>query len=566
MQKTGESEKKYLCRIITAVLAAGLWTAQAGIGHAASTYSPIGGGSAGRQLQDMREQMERERVEQELAEHREKTTIEDNQKKAEEQGGSIEFLLNEVVVDESAVLPAEKRDEIIKPYIGKIVTVNDLYKIVADINAFYAENQYLTCRAYLLPQTIHDGVVHISLIEGRNGEVFLKGNRHTRASYITDRVHVKKGEIESMAELAEKLRRFNGTNDVQLRVSLKAGAEAGTTDYVLTAREPQNSMVTIYTDNAGSETTGDFRTGLFYANRSLFGDRDALSLGWLRSRGMDSGNVNYSVPVGRSGTRLSAFYSSNGTKVVKGQYKDWDIPVRGHASSYSFTLTQPIVVKDNSKIEASFGWQKMHSVTDIAGIQMIDDVFTDYTAALAMTFYGNRSAFYQKHSFTHGDWDNQSELSRIAKPSADYNIYNFTGIFQQGAAHGQLFTFRTNVQCSFTDDLRPSKQFFIGGVNTVRGYKENTVGGDSGCSLSLEYSVPVTKDRALSMYGFLDYGTLWGDALAEHHTLSSAGVGLRAKIKALSLDLCLGFPMKRDLDGNEKVDSMRLNFVGSLRF
>ena len=100
----------------------------------------------------------------------------------------------------------------------------------------------------------------------------------------------------------------------------------------------------------------------------------------------------------------------------------------------------------------------------------------------------------------------------------------------------------------------------------MRGYKENTVGGDSGCSLSLEYSVPVTKDRALSMYGFLDYGTLWGDALAEHHTLSSAGVGLRAKIKALSLDLCLGFPMKRDLDGNEKVDSMRLNFVGSLRF
>lgn len=38
MQKTGESEKKYLCSIITAVLAAGLWTAQAGIGHAASTF------------------------------------------------------------------------------------------------------------------------------------------------------------------------------------------------------------------------------------------------------------------------------------------------------------------------------------------------------------------------------------------------------------------------------------------------------------------------------------------------------------------------------------------------
>mgnify|MGYP007127280919 CR=1 FL=1 len=40
-------------------------------------------------------------------------------------------------------------------------------------------------------------------------------------------------------ELNDDLLRFNATNDVQLRITMHAGAEPGTTDYVISAYEPQ---------------------------------------------------------------------------------------------------------------------------------------------------------------------------------------------------------------------------------------------------------------------------------------------------------------------------------------
>lgn len=139
-------------------------------------------------------------------------------------------------------------------------------------------------------------------------------------------------------------------------------------------------------------------------------------------------------------------------------------------------------------------------------------------------------------------------------------------IYQQGAQHGQLFTARSNLQYSFTKDLRPSKQFYLGGIYSVRGYKENTVGGDNGATISLEYSVPVTNNKALSLYGFFDYGTLWGDNLAEHHTLCGTGLGLRARVQNFNVDLCVGIPLKRELDGYEKASKTRIHLNVSLQF
>ena len=132
---------------------------------------------------------------------------------------------------------------------------------------------------------------------------------------------------------------------------------------------------------------------------------------------------------------LGLDYSTNSTTIVGGQYHDWGVDVQGHAYSAGMTVMQPLYVHDDAKAEASFAVQRQHSVTDVVTVPLLNDTFTDYPAALAFTNYGRGWAFYQKHAFTHGAWDNDS-LTRLAKPSANYNIYNFTGIYQKGAAHG----------------------------------------------------------------------------------------------------------------------------------
>ena len=76
---------------------------------------------------------------------------------------------------------------------------------------------------------------------------------------------------------------------------------------------------------------------------------------------------------------------------------------------------------------------------------------------------------------------------------------------------------------------------------------------------------------AVSLYGFLDYGTLWGGKeLAEHHMLLSTGLGLRTQIEDnISLDMAAGIPLRRTVGYSaalEKVDRVRFHLLLNAQF
>ena len=511
--------------------------------------SPLANVDSGVQLRQVQEQIERERIEQQMQEQREKQkeNIEDRQQKPSGQAGKVQFVLKAVETDASQILPPAKKDEIVAPYVGKSVTLDDLYAITEKINRFYQENGWITCCAYLPPQTIHDGQVRIAIIEGKTGDVTVTGNRHTRASYIKGRLGIRPGGIENTKSLDRRIQRAVATDDLALNVTLKAGREPKTTDYEIVVAEPKNQGVTLYVDGAGNESTGRWRAGAFYSNRSLFKMRDRLNLGYLHSKGMDSFSAGYSVPLGHNGARFALDYSTNSTEAVKGIYHDQGIPVKGHASSVMATLTQPLYVSEKVKVEALLSGNYQHSVTDIAGAQLINDTFKDITAGLSVTNYGKQWALYQGSS-------------------SHYTIYNFLGLYQYAGKAGQLFNFRASAQWSGGGNLRPSRQFFLGGVYSVRGYEENVIGGDSGFCVSAEYAVPVTKDRAVSLYEFVDYGSLFGEDKPRNHTLLGVGAGVRARFKKTAyLDLAVGFPLKRRLDG-DRAGRTRIHLTASVTF
>ncbi len=522
----------------------------------------------GVQLRQMQEQMERERIERQMQEQRnkQKENIEDRQQRPSGQKGAVRFVLSSVVTDESQILLPEIRDEIVSPYIGKEVTLDDLYEIVEKINKYYQENGWITCCAYLPPQTIHAGKVRISILEGKTGDVIVTGNRHTRASYIKGRLGIRPGGIENTKSLDRRIQRATATDDISLSVTLKAGKEPKTTDYEIFVQEPKNQAFMLYADGAGNESTGRWRQGIFYSNRSLFKRRDHLNLGYLRSKGMDSFSAGYSVPLDHNGTRFALDYNTNSTEVVKGIYYNQGIPVEGRASSVTATLTHPLHVTDKAKVEALLSANYQHSRTDIAGARIIDDTFKDVTAGIAVTNYGKKWALFQKHAFTFGNWHNDAITTNTAGTSAHYTIYNFLGLYQYAGKAGQLFSFRSNVQWSGSTGLRPSRQFFLGGVYSVRGYEENVIGGNSGFSVSAEYAVPVTKDRSVSLYEFVDYGSLFGDEKPIYHTLLGMGAGVRVRYKKTAyLDMAVGWPLKRKLDGS-KAGKARLHLSANITF
>lgn len=290
--------------LLTLLAAPCLWATTAA---ANAPAHPAGYNDSGVELNRTRQYLERQRIARKIQEGRNTQPVEGAEGPEEAQKGAVHFLLKQVELPESQVLSQEELQKITGAYEGKDATLDDLYALVGKINALYQEKGYLTCRAFLAPQTIRDGRVKIELVEGKNGQVEVTGNRSTREKYITDRLHIEPGQISSMHRLNKDLLRFNATNDAQLRIALKAGKEPGTTDYVIAVQEPQKQVTGVFFDNAGSKTSGLYRAGLFWQDRDLSGNRDHLFLSTIRSEGMKAVAGSYSTPsTGRGPGRASA--------------------------------------------------------------------------------------------------------------------------------------------------------------------------------------------------------------------------------------------------------------------
>ena len=534
-------------------------------GHAAAAVISAGSLDAGAQMERDRRAIERERVMEQIAEDEaaKKNKVEQGEKpSAEEPGAEISFSLQQVIWNPSEILTKDQIQAVTASYIGKQVTLKDLREMAEKVTNLYRDKSYMTCGAVLPPQRIHDGVVELRLIEGKTGNVNLTGNRYTKTGYIMNRMGLKPGEIANTEKLNRDLRWFQGTNDIQLRVVMKPGAEEGTTDYDIMAFEPQNQSVTIYTDNDGYESSGRWRAGIFYNMKSVSGHRDSLRAHFIGSRGTKAWSLGYSVPISRKGMRLELDYSGNKTKVVKGELEP--LGVEGKSNSFSVTWRVPFHVTEKSRHEAGLQYVHQKSETELGHgtglvVPWVDDRINRVIPYVSFTHYGKDSVFYHKHSFVWArrqDIDGESDTGKL---------YRLSAFWQKRNTNGQFWQARLDGQFGSGDNLAASDRFFIGGVNSVRGYEEGFIGGSRGLSVGLEYHIPVDKAKRIFVYPFFDWGTVGGYAAPEHNKLMSAGLGIEARYKHLYGTLTVGFPFKKDFY-DDKVSSARVDFSLSAAF
>lgn len=557
---------KKINSLLLGVLGAAVLGAQTG--QAAPMPDVPSNMNPGVQLNQALDYMERERIAQQMEEDKARLRSQVDTSgtgDTDMQQSSETMLLKGVENNQSQVLEQSEIDAITAEYVGKDVTVSDLYSMVEKINLLYEKRGFVTCRAFVLAQEIKDNVIQITLIEGKTGEVSVTGNKWTNSEYITDRLHLTKGEIANVNTLNKDLLRFNASNDIQLRIAMKAGKEEGTTDYVLEAVEPNQYMGSIWMDNGGSYTTGEFRTGAFFNARNVSGLRDSVGVGLIYTKGTWAGSASYSHSIGLSGTKFNMSVSGNSIKVVKGDYDILDI--RGHSSAYNFSIIQPWIVNAKARSEISFSFNHQESTTDLRAINYVsnDDIINDYTLALAATDYGNSHVFYQKHSLVWG-----KKRDNVYGDNREFRLYKFNSVYQKAYQHGQSITFKMDGQWTDMDYLPTARQFYIGGSYSVRGYRENFKGGDSGVFMSAEYAVPLNKERTVTGYGFFDvahtYGKTTESDIADR-MLSSVGLGVRATIdKRYYANVTLARPLKTHFSSDDDISKLRVNFMLSAQF
>ena len=315
----------------------------------------------------------------------------------------------------------------------------------------------------------------ITLVEGRTGNVTVTGNKHTRESFIRNSFPLKEGEIANTQQLNRRLQLFNRTSDAPLRLVMRAGEKSGTTDYELIIYEPQNQLLTLYTDNNGSEVSGRWRGGIFYRYRSLTKRRDALNLNYLRGKGLDSFSVGYSMPLNHRGMKLDFDYSTNSNETIKGDLKP--LGVKGHANAFSLTWRLPFTVDTFRSYEVGLQYTHQKSTMDL-GTKLderfvwTDDRINRVTPYVSFMHNSKDSVLYHKHSVAF------SRRKDAVDEKINATIYQLNLIYQKQFGGGQILQGRIDAQYSNSKNLSSSDRFYIGGATSVRGYEESFFGGE----------------------------------------------------------------------------------------
>jgi hemolysin activation/secretion protein len=100
------------------------------------------------------------------------------------------------------------------------------------------------------------------------------------------------------------------------------------------------------------------------------------------------------------------------------------------------------------------------------------------------------------------------------------------------------------------DDLVPLEQFGLGGIESVRGYRQDALLTDNGALVSAEFRFPIYRQPrrrlVVQLTPFIDFGTAWnsGTTNPDTNTLASLGLGLRFQLgDRLTARLDWGIPL-----------------------
>jgi hemolysin activation/secretion protein len=132
----------------------------------------------------------------------------------------------------NTLLSAEELEHLLSPFCSKSCTIVDLRQATALVTKAYHDRGYKLAKAYLPVQRIDNGIVMISILEGRIGQIIITGNRNYSERFI--RNYLLRGETEAeltVDKLEGALLLLNTRfSDLKVTANFTTGLAPGTTD------------------------------------------------------------------------------------------------------------------------------------------------------------------------------------------------------------------------------------------------------------------------------------------------------------------------------------------------
>jgi hemolysin activation/secretion protein len=445
----------------------------------------------------------------------------------------------------STVFSSEKLAEVMAPFTGRPVSLAELLQARSAITQLYVDAGYITSGAYLPPQKFEAGVVKIQVVEGGLEAINVTGTRRLNPKYIRDRLALATSPPLNVRQLLEALQVLQLNPLIRnLSADLAAGTRPGSNLLEVTVAEADTFSLPITLDNGRSPSVGSFRRRIQLNEANLLGQGDGLSLGYTNTDGSNSFELSYTYPINPRNGTLSFRYSNTLSRVIEEPFDLLEI--RAPSQEYALTLRQPLIQSPSQEFALGLTLDHRSSETSIAplgtsrlGFPLSPGADNDgKTRISAIRFFqewtqrSSEQVFALRSQFSVGI----NALGATINDSApDGRFFSWRGQAQwvRLLAPDTLLVMRTDMQLA-DRPLVPLEQFSLGGLESVRGYRQDALLADSGIFASAELRFPLYRDskreHTVHLIPFIDVGRLWNTSDREDPdpgTLSSIGLGLQ---------------------------------------
>ena len=481
------------------------------------------------------------------------------------------------------------------PYLGKALTHDELAALVKAIFDYCRAHGHSVVDVVVPEQAIDSGVVQIAVVMLKGGKVTISGNRWFSDQEIARYIHVKNGEVVDEQSMADSIAALNrnpyrhGTI-----VYNRTGADTTNVEVKVTDRMPFTAFAGFGTTGTPSLGSNQVFAGFDWGD--VFGLDHDLSLQYRSSTDLLTGyppsddlpdqpklqaiQGSYTLPTfGNQRLTISGAYE----KSVPTVDPNFTQTISDLQLGARYILPLPVQPNLSQEIRAGVDYDRSNGQLKFTGVL----VSTTTTEVLQAAFeyalkyddphktgaaYGTSDLTLSLYGSPGGMTpDNTTEQFAQARQgaTADY-AYLHAAADRLTPLFGPVSWSISGQAQVATGALLSDQKLWLGGIDTIRGYDQDSASGDSGALMRNELRldllngkrglIPSTSGfldvQVLQVYGFWDIGWV-RDSVAEFATpdsttLQSAGLGFRYQfLNNFSVQGDFGWQL-RALPGEEK--------------
>jgi hemolysin activation/secretion protein len=435
---------------------------------------------------------------------------------------------------------------VVEKYRNRDVNADDLEQARQDLTVFYVSQGFVNSGAVLPDQDGRDGIIAFQLVEGRLTSIRLKGNFWFRPWWLRNEIRRGTGRPLNFNKLKESLQLLRQNPTIsQINAELQPGGVPGESILDVTIKDTQPFRFALELNNKRPPSDGAEILNAHATDLNLTGHNDVFDVvyGIAHSNGagtfegfdfsgLDNVAASYTFPVTPWATTLEVHASKSDTSIIEEPFATLDI--NSKLEQYGATLRQPIHQTLNNEFAISVTAEKRRDETFLLGQRFslspgaVDGVTNDFVVRIAQEFVNRSQAHVLalRSTFNIGI-DAFDATNSGMQPDSHFFYWLGQGQYVRRLWNtDNLLVARLNAQIS-SDPLFSLEQFVLGGSDSVRGYRENTLLRDNGVFGSVEVRVPVLyakEHQPLVMLApFVDVGGGWNTLSDSHANGSGTG-------------------------------------------